>query len=177
MATGLLLTAPGIPMLFMGQEMLEPTPWTDDVSRAGAVLSWARLASGDKAGGDFLLFVQELLRVRRERPGLRSEAINVFHVHQDNRVIAFHRWVEGSGDDVVVLASFGEATRTGYQIGMPRRGRWAEVFNSDVYDTWVNPHLAGNGGSVWADGAGMHGMPASASVTIPPNAILVLALA
>ncbi len=176
-ATGLLLTAPGIPMLFMGQEMLEAAPWTDDVSRAGEVLSWARLGAGDKVGGDFLLFVQELLRVRRDHPGLRGEATNVFHVHQDNRVIAFHRWVEGSGNDVVVIASFAETTWTGYRIGLPRPGRWAEVFNSDVYDSWVNPHVTGNGGSVWADGAGMHGMPASASIVLPPNAILVLAAA
>ncbi|SEK59085.1 1,4-alpha-glucan branching enzyme [Blastococcus sp. DSM 46786] len=176
-ATGLLLTAPGIPMLFMGQEMLEATPWTDDVNRAGNVLSWARLDSGDEVVTDFLVFVQELLRIRRDHPGLRGEGINVFHVHQDGRVIAFHRWVEGAGDDVVVLASLSETTRTGYRIGMPRPGRWAEVFNSDVYDNWINPHVAGNAGSVWADGAGMHGMPAAATVTIPPNAIVLFTAA
>ena len=29
MATGLLLTAPGIPLLFMGQEFLEDKHWSD----------------------------------------------------------------------------------------------------------------------------------------------------
>lgn len=119
--------------------------------------------------------MQELLRVRRDHPGLRGDALNVFHVHDGNRVMAFHRWVKGSGHDVVVIGSLGESAQTGYRVGMPRSGRWAEAFNSDVYDTWVNPHVTGNGGAVWADGPGMHGMPTSAAITIPPNAILVLA--
>ena len=34
-ATTLLLTAPGIPMLFMGQEILEDKPWHDDIELCG----------------------------------------------------------------------------------------------------------------------------------------------
>lgn len=118
--------------------------------------------------GDFLLFVQSCCGVRRDHPGLRGDAVIVFHVHDGNRVIAFHRGVDGAGNGVVVVASLAETARTGYRIGMPRSGRWARVFNSNVYDTWVNPHVTGNGGSACADGTGMHGTPASASITIPP---------
>jgi hypothetical protein len=50
-----------------------------------------------------------------------------------------------------------------------------EVFNSDVYDNWVNPIVAGNGGGVEADGPGLHGLAASASLTIPANGLLVFA--
>jgi 1,4-alpha-glucan branching enzyme len=40
-ATGLLLTSPGIPMLFMGQEILEPRNWTDNRDRAdGTLVGW-----------------------------------------------------------------------------------------------------------------------------------------
>jgi 1,4-alpha-glucan branching enzyme len=48
-----------------------------------------------------------------------------------------------------------------------------ESFNSDIYDNWVNPNVAGNGGQVSATGNPMHRLPASAAVTMPANAVLV----
>jgi 1,4-alpha-glucan branching enzyme len=98
-------------------------------------------------------------------------------VHDDNRVLAFQRWVEGSGnDDVVVVASLSEETWYSYRLGFPRAGRWREIFNSDVYDNWVNPSVTGNGGSIVASDVPMHGLPASAEIVIPANSILVFAL-
>ena len=61
--------------------------------------------------------------------------------------------------------------------GFPRRGRWLEVFNSDVYDNWVNPLVAGNCGGVDANGPPMHGLPNSATLTIPANGLLIFAKA
>ena len=40
------------------------------------------------------------------------------------------------------------------------------MFNSDVYDNWVNPWVAGNGSGVQANGGPLHGFAASASVVI-----------
>src|SRR5207249_10825933 len=39
-SSDLLMTAPGIPMLFMGQEILEDKPWCDDVSNWPQFLVW-----------------------------------------------------------------------------------------------------------------------------------------
>src|SRR5262249_43938665 len=105
----------------------------------------------------------------------RGEAINVFHVHDDNRVIAFHRWLEGIGRDVVVVASLNESVLGGYQLGFPGGGRWLEVFNSDVYDDFVNPDVVGNGGAIQANGPPMYGLPSSATIVIPANSIVVFA--
>ena len=90
-------------------------------------------------------------------------------------MLAFQRWVEGAGADVVVVCSLNENTLYNYAIGFTAAGRWREVFNSDVYDNWVNPIVAGNGGGVDADGPGLHGLAASASLTIPANGLLVFA--
>ena len=177
-ATGLLLTAPGIPMLFMGQEFLEDKQWSDNLPVAlGNLIWWGGLDRGDKPMVDQLRCTQDLVGLRRRHPALRGEAINVFHVHNDTRVIAYHRWLEGLGRDIVVVASLNEATFPDYRLGFPGAGRWLEVFNSDVYDNWVNPHPAGNGGSVTADGAPLHGLPCSASIVIPANGLLVFARA
>jgi 1,4-alpha-glucan branching enzyme len=173
-ATGLLLTAPGIPLLFMGQEILEDKQWSDTPSGDHQIW-WAGLESGDKSMVDFHRFTGDLIAMRRNHPAFRGEGCAVIHVHDDNRVLAFQRWVEGAGGDVVVICSLNEATWYDYRIGFPGAGRWAEVFNSDVYDNWVNPSVAGNGGSVDANGPALHGLAASASVVLPANGFVVFA--
>jgi 1,4-alpha-glucan branching enzyme len=100
---------------------------------------------------------------------LNGEGVNAFLHHNIDRIIAFHRWVEGAGEDVVVVASLNEFTFYSYTVAFPGPGRWREVFNSDVYDNWVNPIVAGNGGEVFANGSGTQGLPFSASIVIPPN--------
>ena len=49
-ATGISLTAPGIPMLFMGQEFLEDKQWSDNFEvHADLLLHWAGLDAGRQA--------------------------------------------------------------------------------------------------------------------------------
>ncbi|MBV5316378.1 MAG: alpha amylase C-terminal domain-containing protein [Desulfobulbaceae bacterium] len=171
-ALGLTLTAAGIPHLFMGQEFLEDKQWSDQPNSAYQ-LWWEGLHQGSKPMVDFLRFTRELISVRKRLQGLRGSGINLFHVHNRNRVLAFHRWVPGQGHDVVIVASLNEATYFNYAIGLPLSGYWQEAFNSDVYDNWVNPGRVGNGGGIEATGGGMHGLAASAQITIPANGILI----
>jgi 1,4-alpha-glucan branching enzyme len=173
-ATGLVLTAPGIPMIFMGQEFLEDKPWSDNAS-AGDNIWWDGVNGADQSMVNHLRFTSDLIALRHHQPALRGEGLNVFHIHDQNRVVAFQRWVEGAGRDVVVVVSLNESTFWSYDLGFPSSGEWLEVFNSDVYDNWVNPWVAGNGGAIWAKGGPMHGLPASATIVIPANGILVFA--
>lgn len=175
-AMGLLFTMPGIPMLFMGQEFLEDKPWSDDVNGHPELrLFWPGLEAEDPAMRDFLRFTRELIALRWWYPALRAEGFARIHVHNENRVLAFQRWIPGAGGDVVIVASLATATMFGYSVGFPAGGRWCEVFNSDVYERWVNPNVQGNRGGVVADGPAMHGLKQSASLTLPANAILVFA--
>jgi 1,4-alpha-glucan branching enzyme len=173
-AMGLLLTAPGVPMLFMGQEFLEDKSWNDDFNDRDHLIGWDGLIT-DRSMIDYLRFTRDLIALRRSQPALRGESINVYHVHSHNRVLAFHRWIEGSGQDVVMVMSLNESTLWNYRVGFPQTGGWREIFNSDVYDHWVNPIVAGNGTGVNADAAPLHGLPASASIVIPANGLLVFA--
>jgi 1,4-alpha-glucan branching enzyme len=172
-ATAILLTAPGIPQIFMGQEFLEDKPWDVD-PRGPNLLSWNGLdLPSDSSMRDHLRFTKDLVHLRRDLPALRSDNVHAFYQSNNDRVIAYHRWREGTGDDVIVVASFAETTWTGYKIGFPRPGLWKERFNSDVYDHWVNPQVAGNGGGVVAEGRGLHGFMASAPIVIPANGVVV----
>ncbi|HVB67779.1 MAG TPA: alpha amylase C-terminal domain-containing protein [Acetobacteraceae bacterium] len=174
-ATAILLTAPGIPQLFMGQEFLEDKPW--DTSPDGPdLLWWNGLNSGaDRAMGDHLRFTQDLIRLRQSQPALRGDNVNPFYASDTDRVLAFHRWLEQTGQDMIVVASLAENTWYGYDLGFPAAGLWAEVFNSDVYDNWVNPRVAGNGSGIEANGGPLHGFAASAAVVIPANGVVVFA--
>jgi 1,4-alpha-glucan branching enzyme len=174
-AMGLLLTAPGIPQIFMGQEFLEDMQWSWDPASSN-LLWWAGLLTGsDVAMVDHLRFTQDLIRLRWNQPALRGDNVNPFHVHDQNRVIAYQRWLEGSGQDVVVVATLAEDTWYNYAVGFPYAGHWTEIFNSDAYDNWVNPMVAGNGGGIEASGPPMHGFSASAGITIPGNGFVVFA--
>ena len=174
-ANGLLLTAPGIPMLFMGQEFLEDKYWSDNPDFFHDTLVWWDGLGSDRAMRDHLRFMRELIVLRRRLAALKGDRISTFHVHDANRVLASHRWLDGAGDDVVVVATLNENTWWSYDLGFPRGGEWLEVFNSDVYDGWVNPNAAGNGGRVVASGPPRDGFAQSATIVIPANSILVFA--
>ena len=62
----------------------------------------------------------------------------------------------------------------GYDVGLPRSGRWLKLFNSDVYDGFPNPSPTGAGGAVTADGPAIDGFAHSAAITIPANGALFL---
>lgn len=165
-ATGLILTAPGIPMLFMGQEILEDKRW-DDYRKSGLLVWWDGLNS-DRAMQDFHRFTTDLIRIRHRHPALRSNTVEVLHCSNDDRVLAYQRWLEGIGRTVVVVTSLNDSALFDYRLRFPLDGEWLEVFNSDYYEQFPNPHTVGNGGRVFASGG-------SAAVTIPRNSILVFA--
>jgi 1,4-alpha-glucan branching enzyme len=175
-ATGIGLTAPGIPMLFMGQEFLENNQWSDNfIFHQDLLLNWAGLDAGDKQMVDHLRFTSELIALRWRHPGLRGKGFRVVHADNQNRVLAFHRWVEGEGHDALVIVHLSTFNRFDYRISVPGGGAWREIFNSDVYESWVNPNVVGNGGGVFADGQAMHGFGYSAAFVLPANSILVFA--
>ncbi len=172
-ATAVLLTSPGIPHIFMGQEFLEDKQWNWDPT-APNLIWWGGIDGADQAMVNHLRFTQDLIRLRWNQPAIRGDNVSAFHVHDQNRVIAYHRWLD-SGEDVIVVATLSESTWWGYGIGFPGGGFWKEVFNSDVYDNWVNPQVAGNGAGVTASGPPMQGFGQSANVVIPANGVVVFA--
>lgn len=178
-ATGLLLTAPGVPMLFMGQEIMEDKLWSDDPNKSDDFIWWDGF-EGKKPDPHMVnhhRLTRDLIWLRRHHPALRSENVNVFHLDEANRVLAYHRWIEGVGRDVVVVISLKESSfyDRSYVLGFPLPGQWHEVFNSDVYDNFPNPWAQGNPGGLLADGPATAALPHSAGMTLPANSVLVFA--
>ncbi len=159
----LALTAPGIPMLLEGQEML-----TTNQFGTSNPLDWTR---ANTYSGIVWLY-KDLIRLRRNLDGLSSglKGGNVSLENLDNttKLIAFRRWNTGSsGDDVVVVANFANASRTGYMINFPKSGTWYAHFNSDSTDYGSD---YGNFGSATVVASGN---PASAAINIAPYSALI----
>lgn len=126
LAATILLTAPGIPMLFQGQEFMMPGHFND----------WQRLDWGlaSKHAGIVEAY-RRLIGLRKNlegnTAGLTARNVNLFHVDEDNKVIAYHRWGEGGPkDDVVVVVNFGSRSHDAYGLDFPRNGTWHVRFNS-----------------------------------------------
>jgi 1,4-alpha-glucan branching enzyme len=127
LAAALVFTAPGIPMLFQGQEFLEEGWFQDTVP-----LDWQK--SEDFSG--LVLLYRDLIQLRLNRSGhtrgLTGSGLNTFHQNQADNVIAFHRWHQGGdGDDVVVVINLSHQQHNDYTLGFPSAGRWELRFNSD----------------------------------------------
>jgi 1,4-alpha-glucan branching enzyme len=119
------LTSPGIPMLFMGQEMLTDGHFDDN-----RPLDWSRATT---YSGIVKLYT-DLVHLRRNTDGttagLTGDGTSVFHVNDAAKVIAWRRWKLG-GDDVVVIANFSSQRFATYEIGLPSSGTWRVRFRSD----------------------------------------------
>lgn len=175
LAAGLLFAGRGIPMFFMGEEILEDKQWSDDINFHANLLIWWDGLKSDVAMQDYLQFCIDLTWLRRNNAALRSEALRVAARNSIDRVISVHRWIDGVGQDLLFVANLQETDRFGYRIGFPGAGHWREVFNSDFYDAFPNPHTIGNGGSIETDGLGWDSMPASAAINLPANGFIVFA--
>jgi 1,4-alpha-glucan branching enzyme len=169
LGAALVFTAPGIPMIFMGQEFLEWGAWSD-----GRELDWSKAT---RFAGTRMLY-RDLIHLRRNwfnnTAGLKGHGVNVYHVNPADKVLAFHRWDRGGpGDDVVVLANLRARSYDNYRIGLPRTGPWRIRFNSDWqgYSPIFRDHPAFD---FAADGAPRDGMPCSGSVGLGAYTGLIL---
>ena len=125
-ASCLMLTAPGIPMLLQGSEFLQE----------GAFNDWRELEwhNTEKYAG-IVTAHQHLIDLRRNRhgntAGLLGQHTAIFHQDDTNFVIGYHRWDQGGPhDDTLVIINFSERTLLEYSLRLPRPGTWYVRFNS-----------------------------------------------
>jgi 1,4-alpha-glucan branching enzyme len=169
LGSALVLTVPGIPMLFQGQELLEDR-WFDDT----VALDWEK-ASTNRG---LLRLHRDLIALRRAREGwtrgLRGSNIAIIRADQDERVLAFHRWMDGGpGDDTVVVANLADRPVEDLRIGFPAPGRWAVRFNSDA-STYAHEFGSQEVFDLDADGEAMDGCGQSGLVSIGSYSVVIL---
>jgi 1,4-alpha-glucan branching enzyme len=169
LGAALVLTSPGIPMIFQGQEFLEDQWFHDDDP-----LDWAKL---ERYGGIQQLY-RDLIRLRRNwydtTRGLRGQGVHVHHVNDADKLIAFHRWdAGGPRDDVVVVLNMANRAYDSYTLGFPRAGLCRVRLNSD----WIGYDAEFGGYDSFDTAAAPDGrdtMPCSGNVRIGPYSVIIL---
>lgn len=147
---GVTCLSAGIPMFLFGEEV-----GAEKRFKYNAVLQNKEDYLGmAKGSGQFLFrFYADLNALRSANSGFRGTDIEIMHVHNDNRVIAFRRRDEKQS--FLVVASLSDHPfADGYVIenGQLEGGLWREIFNSD--SAIYGGDNIGNGGRdlVCADG-------------------------
>jgi 1,4-alpha-glucan branching enzyme len=169
LGSAITLLAPGIPMLFQGQELLEDR-WFDDT----VPIDWSK--SHRYAG--ILQLHRDLIALRRDvhghSGGLKGANTAILRMDEERRLLAWHRWLEGGpGDDVVVLTNLSTLPIVDLPVGLPRPGRWRVRLNSDstLYDPTFGAAIAED---VEANGPALDGQAQGGLVSVAPYAVVVL---
>jgi len=168
LAAALVFTAPGIPMLFQGQEFLEGGWFRDTVP-----LDWDQR---DEFHGILRLY-RDLIRLRLNRDGctrgLCGQFTQVHHQNEESKVLAFHRWDQGgAGDDVMVVVNFRQQPQQDYVVGFPAAGTWELRLNSD-WQGYSDDFENHPGSDVTAVACDCDGLPAQAALNLGPYSVLI----
>ena len=158
LGASVVLTTPGIPMIFQGQEMHDVRAFHDDVP-----MDWELT----NAFPGIVRAYADLIHLRRNlggaTPGLQGTGVFIRHVDNDNKVVAFTRWTQGGPrDDVVVVANFShlDFDKNDYSIPFPSAGTWHRQFNGD------SKRYSADFGDVGADRVEAAGDPPKAAVSM-----------
>lgn len=156
LAAAITLTAPGIPMLFMGQEF----------SQSGWFNHWDSLdwQLAEKYSG-LVGFYKDLIGLRRSLAGLAEGGLEILRLDNDRKLLAYAR---GKNQKVVVVLNFANELKTNYELDFPSEGTWKLALNSDWQG--YSPDFSNAPSS---DIAVTHG---KASLTIAPYSILIYSL-
>ena len=163
---------PGKKLLFMGGEFGQRREWNFDESLEWHLLAYPPHGGLQRAVADLnRLLVDQPALHERDSDGRGFEWIDC-HDRQQS-VLSFIRRAADPDDFLVVCCNFTPVVRHGVRLGVPRGGRYAEVFNSD--SQWYGGTNVGNAGGLDAAELPAHGRGHSLTLTLPPLGAVVLA--
>ena len=119
LAAAILMTIPGEPMLYQGQECGHATEKNLQQNK----IEWKKCDT--KYGNYLLKHYRKMCRLRRSRSSIRSNNFNMAQVDEQKKCIVFQRML-GESDEVVVAANF-SAQKQNLTIPLPQKGYWHEL--------------------------------------------------
>jgi 1,4-alpha-glucan branching enzyme len=172
---GYMYAHPGKKLQFMGNEIGQYEEWNSDSG-----VRWELLTFNYHRKLQTL--VRELNWFYRSQPALYE--VDFAHTGFDwidfrdveNSIIVFARWSAERKDLLVFACNFTPMPRLRYRIGVPRKGYYQEVFNTDA-EMFGGSNM-GNG-STWiaSEAIFFHNQQQSMPVTVPPLAVVAFRFA
>jgi len=168
---GLMFTQPGKKLLFMGCEFGQHREWNHDGS-----LDWKLLENPKHAG--IARWIGDLNHAYRSIPALHAKDCEpggfewIEANDGEQSVLSYLRLGFETDAPIVVVLNFTPVVRRNYRIGVPRKGNWSEMLNSDA--EIYGGSSQGNLGAIESFPVPSQGQPYSVTLTLPPLAILIL---
>ena len=170
---GYMFLHPGTQLIFMGGEIGQSAEWNHESS-----VDWHLLDNPLHKG--IQSWIKRLNAFNKAQPSLYEYAFQnkgfewVDYSDGENSIIIFQRNGKNPDDTLVVVLNFTPVPRNNYRIGVPHRGYWKEVLNSDATDV---------GGSGVTNieikktiPVSYHNRDFAISISLPPLGITVMAL-
>ncbi len=159
----------GKKLLFMGDELGQPSEWDHDAS-----VEWH--LRDDPRNGGIMRWVRDLNALHRVEPALHAldadpvgfEWIDTSDA--EGGTLCFLRRGPSGTDVVVVALNLTPMPHERFRIGLPDGGVWHEALNSDA-EVYGGSGM-GNLGRVEAESSPWHGRPYSAQIVLPPLSCL-----
>jgi len=162
---GYMYAQPGKKLLFMGDEFGQWREWDHDGS-----LDWHLLNEPRNQG--LKRWVRDLNTAYRA-----EKALHELDCHPDGfawvdcndvaqSVLCLLRKGRSEDDTILIACNFTPIPRHNYRVGVPFRGVWEEILNSDA--TLYGGSGQGNIGTVKTSPLSWHGYPQSLNLTLPP---------
>ena len=160
---------PGKKLIFMGGELAQFDEWSEERE-----IGW-NLLSFDKHRR-YWEFFKALGLFYRETPAMWEldggwEGFDWLSCdNAEQNIISFLR-KDKKGNELITVCNFSSVTREHYRIGVPRRGRYDEIFSTDEKrfggEGRLNPHI-------YTKQASMHGRPCCVELTLPAFSTIFL---
>ncbi len=167
---GYMWSHPGTKLIFMGSEFGQASEWNHDSS-----LEWHLLQYGFHQG--VLSMLSRLNQLYRTEPALYELAFEqagfewIDHNDFQNSVISYLR-KDKKGNMILVSCNFTPVVRENYGLGVPLKGSFIEIFNSDDQQ-WGGSGILNNNVITTAP-IKSHGRDYSISLTLPPLGVTYL---
>ncbi|SCY90581.1 1,4-alpha-glucan branching protein GlgB [Flavobacterium caeni] len=171
---GYMFTHPGGKLLFMGAEFAQSAEWKFDGS-----LDWHLLQYDYHSGIQKL--ITDLNGLYKTNPALYENQFTadgfewIDYADHQNAVMSYIRKGVNEKENLVVVCNFTPVVREGYRIGLPKKGKLVQVFNTD--ETAYDGSGVTNAKAVKIDKESCNGREFSAAVTLPPLGVVVFKLA
>jgi 1,4-alpha-glucan branching enzyme len=116
--------------------------------------------------------VKALNHLYREQPALYERAFEPAGFewldggNANDSIMIYIRKGQQPSDDLVVVLNLTPITHHGYRVGVPAKGKWVEIFNSDAQKYWGSGIQ--NTEQLNSESVSWHGKDNSITISIPP---------
>ncbi len=167
---GYMMAHPGKKLMFMGQEFGQFIEWNYKKGLDWVLLDYEKhrqLQTYFKKINEFYKANRMLWEIDYSWEGFSWISSD----DNENSVIAFRR-IDEKGKELIAVCNFTNVERQDYRIGVPSKGAYKVVFNSDSVEFGGGGR--GDSEKIRTDGVNMHGFEQSVALDLPPMSTIYL---